>query len=102
MPENPLRIAEIPPECLSVFSSRIAPKMIHRIEIVSIRPCSDEAMTRTNGICQAKTANSTVYRYTIGIAVRAASRRPINKIAASSNGVNARSDISVEVIDCNP
>ena len=43
---NPARMAEMPPEYLSVFSSRIAPKMIHSTPMVITRPWRVEASTR--------------------------------------------------------
>lgn len=46
MVAKPARIAVMPPECLRVFSSRIAPKMIHSTPTVMIRPCTVEASTR--------------------------------------------------------
>ncbi|MNC18528.1 hypothetical protein D3C75_664300 [compost metagenome] len=46
MVAKPARIAVMPPECLRVLSSRMAPKMIHSTPMVMIRPCTVEASTR--------------------------------------------------------
>jgi len=53
MVAKPARIAVIPPEYFSVFSSRMAPKMIHSTPIVITRPCRVEASTRLKLISQA-------------------------------------------------
>ncbi|AMD00912.1 hypothetical protein LOKO_01844 [Halomonas chromatireducens] len=62
MPEKPLRMAVMPPECFMALSSRMAPKMIHRIETVRIKPCNEEAMTRVKVISQANRAMRAVTR----------------------------------------
>ena len=91
MPEKPLRIALMPPECLRVLSSRMAPKMIHRIETVRIRPWKVEASTRVALISQANRAIRAVTTNTIGMAVLAAMRRPISSTPASTRGTKASS-----------
>lgn len=69
----------------------MAPKMIHRIATVSIRPCRVEARTRVKLICQASRPISAVTTKTIGMATRAAMRRPISSTPASTRGTKASS-----------
>ena len=98
MPEKPLRMARMPPECLSVLSSRIAPKMIHRIEAVSTNPWRLEATTRTHVISQASRAMATVTAKTTGIAYFAGQRNPTSRTPARTRGKNASRDKSVWLI----
>ena len=53
------RIAETPPDCSSVFSSRIAPKMMTSRSKVRKSPCTEDAATRTGTTCQAMSATTT-------------------------------------------
>ena len=89
MPEKPLRMAAIPPECFRVLSSRMAPKMIHRIATVRINPCRVEARTRVKVMSQATRAISAVTRKTMGMATLAAMRMPISRMPASMSGTKA-------------
>ncbi len=59
---KPARMAVIPPECLRVFSSRIAPKMIHSRPRVISRPCRVEASTRLRLMSQANRPTAAVTR----------------------------------------
>jgi hypothetical protein len=56
---NPARIEVIAPECFSVLSSRIAPKMMSRMSNVMMRPCTVDAATRANGTFQSQSAMTT-------------------------------------------
>ncbi len=88
---KPARMAVMPPECLRVFSSRIAPKMIHNRPSVITRPCSVEAMMRLTLMSQTNSPMAAVNRKTSGMARLAGQRRPISMIAASRMGVKAKS-----------
>jgi len=57
---KPDRIAVMPPEYLSVFSSRMAPKMIHSTPTVITSPWRVEASTRLMLMSQAKSAINAV------------------------------------------
>jgi len=57
---NPARMAVMPPECLRVLSSRMAPKMIHSSPRVISRPCSVEARMRLKLISQANSPTPAV------------------------------------------
>jgi hypothetical protein len=80
----------IPPEYFRVFSSRMAPKMIHSTPTVITRPCRVEASTRLKLMSQTKRPMAAVSRYTIGIARLAGQRRPTSRTAASRIGEKAR------------
>ncbi len=95
MLEKPRRIELIPPECFSVLSSRIAPKMIQRIAAVRIRPWKVEAMTRLRVMSQASRPISAVRTKTSGMAYLAGQRKPISSTPASTSGTKARMDSSV-------
>ena len=89
MPEKPLRMAVIPPECFSVLSSKIAPKIIHSRPAVWMRPCTVDAATRLNDISHAVRPIMAAVRKTIGIAILAGILKPMSKIPASNSGRNA-------------
>ncbi len=59
---KPARMAVMPPECFSVFSSRIAPKMIHNRPSVITRPCSVDAMIRLKLMSQTNRPMAAVNR----------------------------------------
>ncbi len=88
---KPARMAVMPPECFKVFSSRMAPKMIHNRPRVITRPCSVEAMIRLKVMSQTNSPMAVVNRYTSGMARLAGQRSPISMTAASRMGVKAKS-----------
>ncbi len=98
MSVNPLRIAVIPPECFKVLSSKMAPKIIHRMEAVRIRPCRAEATTRLTLICHAVRAITVVTMNTIGMTTLAVILNPINSTPARISGRNASSASAVLLI----
>ena len=53
------RIAETPPDCSRVLSSRIAPKMMTSRSKVRNSPCTEDAATRTGATCHAVSATTT-------------------------------------------
>ncbi|MOA02701.1 hypothetical protein D3C78_1221670 [compost metagenome] len=92
---KPWRMALIPPECLRVLSSRMAPKMIQRIAAVRIRPCSVEATTRLRVMSQAVRPMTAVMTNTSGMAYLAGQRKPISSTPASTSGTKASMESSV-------
>ena len=92
---KPPRMALMAPECFRVLSSKIAPKMIHKIAPVSTKPCRLDARTRLKVMSQAVSAISTVTSKTIGIARLAGQFRPTSSTAASTSGTKAIKESSV-------
>ncbi|MNT80413.1 hypothetical protein D3C72_2198640 [compost metagenome] len=91
---KPSRIARMPPECLRVLSSRMAPKMIHSTDRVISTPCTVEDRTRLRLMSQANSAISAVTMKTSGIAFLADQLRPISNSAESRIGRKARNACS--------
>ncbi len=91
MPWKLRRIAATPPECSSVLSSRIAPKMISRMSKVMNRPWIVDAAMRCGSTRQMLQARATAATYTSGIAYLAATRNPTSSTPASKIGVTATS-----------
>lgn len=84
--ENSLRMAAMAPECVKVFSSRIAPKMIPRLAPVRIRPCSVDARTRLKVITHAVSTITAALMGTTGIARRAGQLKATSRMAARISG----------------
>ena len=92
---KPPRMALMAPECFSVLSSKIAPKMIHNTAPVRIRPCSIDAMTRLTDMPQALRAITTLRISTAGMARLAGQLKPTSSTAASTSGAKASKESKV-------
>ena len=90
--EKPLLIVITAPEYFSVLSSIMAPKIIHKIPTVIIKPWIVEAKILVKLTSQNKKAIRHVIINTIGIEYFAAKRKPTNKIPANKIGVKAKID----------
>ena len=88
---KPARIEVIAPECFSVFSIRMAPKMMSRMSNVMTSPCTVDAATRAVGTCHTQIAIAADATYTSGMARRAGHLRPTSSTAASTIGRTATS-----------
>ena len=80
-----------PPSC-SVFSSRMAPKMMYRTVSATTRPLIDAATTCTAGTCHTTSASTMATPYDSGIARLAGQRSPTRKTATVMIGNNDRMD----------
>ncbi len=90
---KPLRMTASAPLCLSVFSSRIAPKMMNSSRSVSESPLIDAAATCTPGTCQTNRASPAATRYETGIARLAGKRKPTSRTPTARIGRNERSAV---------
>ena len=90
---KPSRIAAIAPLAVRIFSRRMAPSTIHRIEAAMITPSIDAASTWTAGTPQNTTLAAAVRTRLRGMAVAAGRRRMTSRPRTASSGVSAATTI---------